>query len=125
VKSERARNEEIKRKRTESTLMELIPEALGTLSDEVLHSLNIVSVVCSRGRSDAKVYLERSFYTEEEERFILQQLKKARSRIEQYCKTEQGWFKTPKLSFYFRDNITSSDKIEELLLKASKEISKK
>lgn len=122
MKSERARNEEIKRKRTESTLMELIPEALGTLSDEVLHSLNIVNVTCSRGRSDAKVYLERSFHTPEEEKLILQHLKRARTRIENYCKTEQGWFKSPKMSFFFRENITSGDKIEELLAKASQEI---
>ena len=48
---------EIKLKRTESILAELIPEALSQLNDDRLHSLDIVEVKCSRGRSDAKVYI--------------------------------------------------------------------
>ena len=46
---------EIKLKRTESVLQELIPQALGSLNDQRLHELDILEVKCSRGKSDAKV----------------------------------------------------------------------
>jgi len=50
--------EEIKRHRVESLLKEIIPEALATLDDPLLHGLLVTEVICSRGRSDAKVYLD-------------------------------------------------------------------
>ena len=57
---------EIKVKRTESILKELIPEALSELSDARLHEVDVVDVQCSRGRSDAKVYLDPQFYNDDE-----------------------------------------------------------
>ena len=48
----------IKQQKTESILKEIIPEALASLSDERLHGLVVTNVVCSRGRSDAKVYFD-------------------------------------------------------------------
>jgi len=47
--------EEIKRKRTESVLREIIPEALATLDDSRINSLLVTEVVCSRGRSDEQL----------------------------------------------------------------------
>ena len=49
---------QIKLKRTESLLAELIPEALGSLNDKRLHEIDVLEVKCSRGKSDAKVYLD-------------------------------------------------------------------
>ena len=57
---------EIKVKRTESILVELIPEALGQLNDNRLHDLEIVGVKCSRGRSDAKVYINPNSYSDKD-----------------------------------------------------------
>jgi len=36
-------------KRTQSLLMELIPEALGSLNDKRLHELDVIDIKCSRG----------------------------------------------------------------------------
>jgi len=47
---------QIKLKRTEALLAELIPEALTQLNDARLHELSVIEVKCSRGRSDAKVF---------------------------------------------------------------------
>ncbi len=113
--------EQIKVKRTESLLKELIPEAISTLSDVRLHALDVTDVTCSRGRSDAKVYLDPHFYTSEERSFFLKQLAKARPVIEEHCLQEQGWFRCPKLSFEFDDQMEKSQKIESLFAQIAKE----
>jgi len=112
---------EIKLKRTESILKELIPEAICTLNDARLHELDVIEVKCSRGRSDAKVYLDPHDYTDEERRFFLKQLKKARPVIEDHCLKDQGWFRCPKLAFVFDEQIERSQNIEALFAQIAKE----
>lgn len=112
---------EIKLKRTESVLKELIPEAISQLSDERLKEIDVVDVQCSKGRSDAKVYLDPSIFSPEEQRIFLKLLEKARPLIEEYCMREQGWFRSPKLTFVFDDTLEKSKKIEALFAQIAKE----
>ena len=105
---------QIKLKRTESILKELIPEALSTLNDNRLHEITVVDVKCSRGRNDAKVFLDPDFYDEKERATLIKQLKKARPIIEDYCMKDQGWFRCPKLSFEFDEHFQKARRIEEL-----------
>ncbi len=111
----------IKIKRTESILVELIPEALSTLNDKRLHEIGIIEVICSKGRSDAKVYIDPSFYTEDEKKIYLKQLRKARPIVEDYCMKDQGWFKCPKLAFIFDEQLKKTQTIEELFKKIAKD----
>jgi ribosome-binding factor A len=112
---------QIKLKRTESILTELIPEALSQLNDARLHELDIIEVKCSRGRSDAKVYIDPSFFSEDEKKAYLKQLRKARPIIEDYCLKDQGWFKCPKLAFEFDEQLKKTQTIEELFKQISKD----
>jgi len=107
----------IKQQKTESILKELIPEALASLSDERLHGLAVVNVVCSRGRSDAKVYFDPAFIYANEREPIVRLLLKARIIIEKHVANEQGWFRTPKLSFSFDDTLSHENKMTELFKK--------
>ena len=107
----------IKQQRTESILKELIPEALASLSDERLQGLAVVNVVCSRGRSDAKVYLDPAFIFDDEREPIIRLLLKARILIEKHVANEQGWFRTPKLSFTFDETLAHETKMTELFKK--------
>ncbi|EJF07756.1 ribosome-binding factor A [Thiovulum sp. ES] len=113
--------QKIKVERTEAILLELIPEAISTLSDDRISGLAVVDVVCSRGRDDAKVYLDSAFVEENEKGRIVSQLSKARGVIERYCASEQGWFKSPKLSFEFDTLLQKESKIEELFKKIQKD----
>ena len=79
-------HEEIKRHRVESVLKEIIPEALATLDDERINALLVTDVVCSKGRSDAKVYLEPSFLNEKEQNEALKQLRIVAGYIQNHCK---------------------------------------
>ena len=112
---------QIKLKRTEALLVELIPEALSQLNDNRLHELNVIEVKCSRGRSDAKVYINPSNFSEEEKRAYLKQLRKARPLVEDFCLKDQGWYRCPKLTFEFDEQLKKSQNIEDLFKKIAKE----
>mgnify|MGYP002628969061 FL=1 len=105
---------QIKLKRTESVLLELIPQALGAMNDKRLHELNILEVKCSRGKSDAKVYINPNELTDAEKRDYLKLLKNARPIIETYCLKDQGWYRCPKFTFEFDEQLKKSQSIDEL-----------
>ncbi|GAX87109.1 ribosome-binding factor A [Lebetimonas natsushimae] len=111
----------IKVQRKESLLKEVIPEALSQMNDGRIRGLSVVDVVCSRDGSDAKVYLEKSYLNENEQRQALKQLKQARGYIQNYCLKSTGWFKVPNLSFTFDDLLEQENKMEELFEKIKKE----
>jgi len=112
---------EIKLKRTESVLLELVPQALGSLNDKRLHELNILEVKCSRGKSDAKVYINPAEYTESEQREYLKLLRKARPIVETFCLKDQGWFRCPKFTFEFDEQLEKSRNIDALFKKIAQE----
>ena len=112
---------QIKLKRTESVLLELISQALGAMNEKRLHDLNIVEVVCSRGKSDAKVYINPNEYTDKEKRDYLKLLRKARPIVETYCLKDQGWYRCPKFTFEFDEQLAKTQSLEELFKKISKE----
>lgn len=112
---------QIKLKRTESILKELIPEAISQLSDARLREIDVIDVHCSKGRSDAKVYMDPHDYTPQEQAAFLKQLEKARPIIEEHCMRDQGWFRSPKLAFVFDDTLERSKNIEALFAKIAKE----
>jgi len=112
---------EIKLKRTESILCELIPEALGSMNDKRLHELDVVDVKCSRGKSDAKVYINPNGLSEQAQREYLKLLRKARPIIESFCMKDQGWYRSPKFAFEFDKQIETSKNIEELFKKIAKD----
>jgi ribosome-binding factor A len=105
---------QIKLKRTESILLQLIPEAIGSLNDNRLHALDIIEVKCSRGKSDAKVYINPHNLSEEEKKTYIKLLSKARPIVEDFCLKDQGWYRCPKLTFEFDELFQQSQNIEEL-----------
>ncbi len=111
--------EEIKRHRVESVLKEIIPEALATLDDSRINALLVTDVVCSKGRSDAKVYLDKSFLTEKEQREALKQLRIVAGYIQNHCKQSEGWFKAPRFTFEFDEQLEKVNRMEELFKQIS------
>ncbi len=111
---------QIKQKRTESLLQELIPEAISSLNDARLHEVDVIEVICSKGRSDAKVYLDPHSYTEKERNLFLKLLSKARPLIEAHCMQDQGWYRCPNLTFEFDEHFQRVTKVEELFKKIAK-----
>lgn len=106
--------EEIKRHRVESILKEIIPEAFASLDDERIRGLSVTDVKCSKGRSNAKVYLDTSFLTPKEQGEALKQLRIVAGYVQNHCKQSEGWFKAPIFTFEFDNQIEKAIRIEEL-----------
>jgi ribosome-binding factor A len=119
------REEEIKRKRTEARLVELIPEALSTMNDSRINGLSVTEVVCSKGRYDAKVYLDKSYLDEREQREALKQLRIVSNYLSSYIRDSEGWFKAPKFTFEFDNQLERITKMENLFKKIAQKRNQK
>ncbi len=111
--------EEIKRHRVESVLREIIPEAFASLDDARINGLCVTDVICSKGRSDAKVYLDKSFLTDKEQGESLRQLRSVAGYIQNHCKQSEGWFKAPRFTFVFDEQLEKQSRMEELFKQIS------
>jgi ribosome-binding factor A len=100
--------------RTESVLRELVSEAIGSLNDTLINSIGVTDVMCSKGKSDATVFLLDLDYTDSQKRVMLANLKKASGAIGAYCLAAEGWYKMPSLTFKFDDTIDKMQKMEKL-----------
>jgi len=116
----RLKMKSVKVKRKESILKEVIPEVLAQMNDNRINSLAVVDVVCSRDGSDAKVYLEKSYLNEKEQKEALRQLKQARGYIQSHALKATGWYKVPNLTFTFDELLEHENRMEELFEKIKK-----
>ncbi len=112
---------EIKRKRTESILKEILPDALSSLQDSRIKYLNVTDVICSRGRYDAKVYLDVSGIDELEQKEALKQLRKVSHYLKDYVKDSQGWYRAPNFVFEFDTQLEDFKRIDNLFEQIKKE----
>ncbi len=110
----------IKVQRKESLLKEIIPEVLSQMGDSRIRGLSVVDVVCSRDGSDAKVYLEKGYFNEKEQKESLKKLKQARGYIQSQVLKATGWYKVPNLTFTFDNLLEHENKMEELFEKIKK-----
>lgn len=107
--------------RTESLLMELIPEALSTLNDSRINTLAITEVNCKNGKYDAIVYYDGSDYTKQEHQILNRLLLKANGVVKTYVLQATGWYKCPNFKFQADDKLENDLKIESLFDKIKKD----
>jgi len=100
--------------KTESLLMELIPEALSELNDTRINSLSITSVDCKAGKYDAAVYFDGSDYSNQEQKQIIKLLNKTSGRIKSYVLAATSWYKCPNFKFSADNSLEKTNRIEEL-----------
>jgi ribosome-binding factor A len=100
--------------RTESLLVELIPEALSSFNDNRIKSLPITDVNCKNGKYNAVVYFDATDLNKEELKEVNKLLKKASGRIKSYCLASTGWYKCPDFNFVSDNSIEKSQRIEDL-----------
>lgn len=115
---------EIKRLRTESILKELIPSALASLNDNLLHGLCVTDVECKKGRYDAFIYLDKMSFDEAEQKYILSHLKKVSKLLQNHCMMSEGWYRCPSFHFQFDDRLEYQNHIDTLFDKISKDLNK-
>lgn len=111
----------IKLERSQSLLLELVSEALSTLSNPNLNSLSITQVQCSKGKYHAEVFIESSGFSQEEKAQVLRELKKAEGILREYVLSASGWFKCPKFSFRFDESLSHANNLDKIFAKISQE----
>ncbi len=100
--------------RTESLLMELVPEALSTLDDSYINSIPITGIVCKNGKYDAIVYFDGSDFDKSEISQVIGKLIKANGRIKSYVLASTGWYKCPNFKFEVDNSLEKSKSLESL-----------
>lgn len=103
--------------RTESLLMELVPEALSELNDSRIKSLPITGINCKNGKYDAIVYFDGSDFENKEIPGVVSALNKASGRIKSYVLSATGWYKCPNFKFENDTSLERSKNIEDLFRK--------
>ncbi len=112
------RPDQIKIKRTESLLRELIPEAIAILRDDELGTIGVVDVVCRKGKYDAEVFLDPAYSNDENERKkVIKLLKVYEQAIEAHCLASTGWYRCPKLRFKFDETTERAKRLDEIFKK--------
>ncbi|BAK74425.1 MAG: 30S ribosome-binding factor RbfA [Arcobacter sp.] len=106
--------------RTESLLMELIPEALSNLADARINSLPITGINCKNGKYDAIVYFDGSDYDKNEIKEIISSLIKANGRLKTHILASTGWYKCPNFTFVNDTSLEKSKHIEDLFAQIRK-----
>jgi len=107
--------------RTESLLMELIPEALSGMNDNRINGLTITEVSCKNGKYDADVYFDASDFSKQEQQQIKSLLSKVNGRLKAYCLASTGWYKCPNFKFIPDDSLEKANNLEALFKQIRKE----
>jgi len=113
------KNKSINLQRTESLLLELIPEALSSLNDNRINSLIITEVDCKNGKYDAKVYFDGSDFDKAELKEIRISLRKANGILKSYILQSTSWYKCPNFTFLVDDMLEKRNKMEDLFSQIS------
>ena len=106
--------------RTESLLVELIPEALSNLADSRINSLPITAVNCKNGKYDAIVYFDGSDYDKSELKEVIASLNKANGRLKTHILASTGWYKCPNFTFLHDTSLEKSKHMETLFAQIRK-----
>jgi ribosome-binding factor A len=114
------KDKSINLQRTESLLMELIPEALGSLDDPLINGLAITEVDCKNGKYDATVYFDGSDFNQNEIKLVQKALRKANGAIKSYILGATSWYKCPNFEFLVDDMLEKKARLDELFAKIEK-----
>ncbi len=114
------KDKSINLQRTESLLMELIPEALGSLDDGLINGLTITEVDCKNGKYDAKVYFDGSDFDNGEIKLIHKSLRRANGAIKSYILGATSWYKCPNFEFIVDDMLEKKARLDELFAQIEK-----
>lgn len=107
-------NNKIMQERRESFLQEIVNEALGNLGDSMLNTLEVTRVQCSKGKHDAKVFVESSGIDKNMQGKILQAFKKARPIIQEYILNSTSWHNAPKLTLIFDESLQIQNNLDKI-----------
>lgn len=106
--------QKIMQERRESFLKEVVHEALGSLGDCLLNTLEVTHVQCSKGKHDAKIFVESSGIDSKEQEQIMRAFKRARPIIQEYILNATAWHSAPKLTLAFDSSLQIQNNLDKI-----------
>jgi|SaaInl8_200m_RNA_FD_contig_91_121852_length_3151_multi_3_in_0_out_0_2 ribosome-binding factor A len=111
---------EIRHERNKARLIELMTEALGSLTDDRINAFEVTKVDLKRGKYDAVIYLNGKDAPKEKRQQLHALLAKASGHIKQFCIESGDWYRMPSLTFKFDDSMELNNNLEALFDKIKK-----
>ncbi len=102
-------------------LKELLIEAISTLDDNRINNINVLDVICSKGKYNAKVFIQADGKNNQE---ILSALKKAQGILREYVLSNSGWFKCPHLQFIIDESLHKASSLDKIFKQINLESNK-
>lgn len=100
--------------RKEAYLLEILSVSLSNLSDDRLNTLEIMAVKCSKGRHNAKIYVNAYGMDEKEKKEILVAFNKAKHILKEYVLSATSWYSAPNFSLEFDDSLQTQNRLDDI-----------
>ena len=113
---------QILKERREAYLREILSEIFSGLHDSRLNCLEIVAVSCSRGKHDAKIFVNKGDFTDKEQSEVLRAFKAARGLIKNEVLHISSWHSAPNFTLEFDSSLEAQNRLDEIFkqIKATK-----
>ncbi|OBV28572.1 ribosome-binding factor A [Helicobacter sp. CLO-3] len=111
----------IRLERTQSILKELLIEALSQLDDSRINGANITEVLCSKGKYNARVFIQTDAQDKNE---VLKALRKAQGILKEYVLSNSGWYKCPDFDFIIDEGLERARGLDEIFRQIASESGK-
>ncbi|MWV62630.1 30S ribosome-binding factor RbfA [Helicobacter saguini] len=100
--------------RKEAFLLEIISGAMTNLDDDRLNTLEIIAVKCSKGKHDAKIFVNASDITKQEQTQILNAFNKAKHLLKEYVLSATSWYHSPNFTLVFDDSLQIQNRLDDI-----------
>jgi ribosome-binding factor A len=111
----------VRRLRAQNALYQRLCEAVASLNDEELASLNVLDAVLARDKRDATALIDASGISPNERPRLLSKLKKASGYMSEYISLAQGWRQAPALHFKFDDSLENAARLDAIFARIRKD----
>ncbi|RDU73339.1 30S ribosome-binding factor RbfA [Helicobacter aurati] len=112
---------QITQQKKEAFLKEILTEIFSELHNELLNTLEIVNVQCSRGKYNAKIFVESSLLTDTQRQEIQKAFKRAKPFIQSNVLRISKWYNAPKLMLCFDSSLQHQNRLDVLFSQISNE----
>lgn len=100
--------------RKEAYLLEIISSAMANLDDDRLNALEILAVKCSKGKHDAKIFVNASDIDKQAQMQILNAFNKAKHLLKEYVLSATSWYHSPNFTLVFDNTLQIQNRLDDI-----------
>lgn len=113
--------EQIQRERREAYLKEVLCGAFNSLENTHINALEITHVSCSKGKHNAKIYVNNENFSKTEINEIKNAFKKIQPFLKEYVLSATSWYHSPSFTLEFDDSLQAQNRLDEIFKQIHKD----